>query len=402
MMARYLLNTSLLALLLAACSDPATIVNVVDGDVGSGSGDASGDTGGSDVADTGDATSDVLGADDADAASDDGDSGGDDADDAANDVNDVNDDASTDASDDTSIDTGNDASTDADPDVNTDTGEDASTDTGTDTAPDAGTDTTPDAADDTSPDTSTDVVEFVCGEDVVFTGQVFRAEDEPADSPNGGIPSFTPYAPSYDAGVATLIAAGLDQVEPVAVDIAVRDATIVATSFNNDAALRAQSNFWIADANGTIEVRLDFSSPDNLPAFPILVGQRISFDATELGWFGDFPQVAAAENFTLVSEDNPVYLYEPGTAALTLDDAPGVVRVTGTLTADLGACGGTSTCYALEYGAASPVTLRSSSTFLAVGDCVTFAGPMSSFSGEPQLNTANFDWLRDYTFTDAP
>lgn len=242
---------------------------------------------------------------------------------------------------------------------------------------------------------------FVCGEGVVFTGQVFRADDEPANSPNGGIPSFEPYAEDYDAGVAALAAAAVDQEDPVDVTLSVTEATVVATSFNNDTALRAQNNFWIADANATIEVRLDFANPDVLPGFPILVGQRVSFDVTQLGWYGDRGQVAAAENFTLVSENNPVSIIEAGAdRPLTLADAPGVVRVTGTLVSADGPCGGSSNCFTMDYGAPSNIIVRSSSSFLFEGDCMTYVGPLSSFGGDLQLNTANFDWLFDYTFNE--
>lgn len=263
------------------------------------------------------------------------------------------------------------------------------TDSGT---PDVGVDTTP------GPDSGGgDAGSFACGEGVVFTGQVFRTADEPAISPNGGIPSFEPYDAGYDAGVAALIAAGVPD-GTATVEIAVTEATVVATSFNNDTALRAQSQFYIADANGTIEVRLAQDDTDAQPAFPIIVGQKISFTATEMGWFGDFPQVAAGTGFTLISENNPVAIYEPeGDTPLTFDDAPRVVRITGELIASEGACGGSSFCYTFDYGASANITLRSSSSFLEVGDCATFVGPMSSFNEAPQVNTTNFDWLFDYT-----
>ena len=291
-------------------------------------------------------------------------------------------------------DAGDDTTADADP---ADTGADASVDGGGDAAGDAGQDTSAD----TGVDTTTDAGDFVCGEGVVYTGQVFRPDDAPADSPNGGIPTFTPYAPTYDAGLAAVIAAGVNQEDPVAVELEVVEATVVASSYNNDTALRAQTNFYIADANGTIEVRLDQDDTESHPQFPIIVGQKVSFTATSLGWYGDFPQVAAGSGFTLISEDNPVYILEPeADAPLSFDDAPGVVRVTGTVISGEGPCGGSSNCFTLDYGATETITLRTASTFLEVGDCATFVGPMTSFSRVPQLNTVNFDWLRDYTFNE--
>ena len=51
----------------------------------------------------------------------------------------------------------------------------------------------------------------------------------------------------------------------------------------------------------------------------------------------------------------------------------------------------------MTYGGGATTTLRSASMFLAPGDCVTYVGPVAYFGGSTQLDTINFDWLRDYT-----
>ena len=184
-------------------------------------------------------------------------------------------------------------------------------------------------------------------------------------------------------------------------ELQVTEAVVVATSYNNSTALRAQSNFYVADQNGTIQLYLSQDDEDAQPSFPIRVGQKISFVANDLGNYFGLKQITAASNFELVSEENAVYFYEPAEgASLTADDVPNVVRVTGTLASAGTPCGGSSNCFDLDYGAAETVTFRTSSNFAFEGDCVTFAGPLSLFDGAPQLNTANFDWLFDYTFNE--
>ena len=266
--------------------------------------------------------------------------------------------------------------------------------------------TTPDATADTveevfpdAPDATTDAGPQGCGEGVVFTGQAFVADGGDPLSPNGGAPRFEPWDASYDAGIAALIAAAPgDGDDPVVGEWTITDATVVATDFNSETTQRAQRVFYLADAGGTIQTFFDSEDLDSQPSFSIKVGQRVSGTVTSLGNFNGINQINVASDWSLESEDNEVYIRDIGDEALTLDDLNSVVRVTGIVdSVDNPECGGSSVCYVMTYGTSQSVILRSSSTFLAVGNCVTYVGPVRAFAGVPQLDTLNFDWLWIYS-----
>ncbi|MCB9506633.1 MAG: hypothetical protein H6697_03075 [Myxococcales bacterium] len=300
-------------------------------------------------------------------------------------------------------------------DTTRDSGGDAAADTtGTDTG--GGTDTTADTGggtDATTEETGADVDDvdagggdsgtdgsdagIVCGEGVVFTGQVHVSDTPDPTSPNGGAPRFEPYDGEYDAGVAAVIEAAPATGDPVEVELELTDATVVATSYNTDTQQRAQYIFWIADAGGTVQVFLPSDDTAGQPPFSVKVGQRVSATVTAVGVYQGMAQVTAASDWTLGSEGNEVFVLDVGAErAVTAADAHAVVRATGTLTSiDQPDCGG-ATCYLFDYGAEAPITLRSSSSFLSVGQCATFVGPVRLFSGAPQFDTINFDWLWTY------
>ena len=170
-------------------------------------------------------------------------------------------------------------------------------------------------------------------------------------------------------------------------------AIVVATSYMNTAAVPpSQSNFWVADANGTVEVRLDYTNAANVPVTQIRVGHKLNFIATAVDSYFGSGQIQAANSWELVEADTGVHVLERTSTALTAADIGEVVRVEGTLTGGGAACGGTSKCYDLTYANGQVALYRSASTFLTIGQCVTFVGPLSQFSGAPQINVANFDW----------
>ncbi len=288
-----------------------------------------------------------------------------------------------------------------DTDSNTDTGtEDAgTTDTGgnTDTgSEDTGTEDA--GTTDTAPDVEEDASGLACGEGVVFTGQVFVGDDPDPSSPNGGAPRFEPWDASYDAGIAALVeaapAAGED---PVTGEWIITDATVVATDYNSDTTQRAQRVFFLADAGGTIGTFFQEEDTDSQPSFSIKVGQRVSGTVTSLGNFNGISQISTGGDWTLQSEGNEVYIRDiGGDEELTPADINSLVRVTGTIDGiDQPECG-SAVCYNMSYGDES-VILRSSSQFLAVGNCVTYVGPVRAFGANPQLDTLNFDWLWVYS-----
>ena len=268
---------------------------------------------------------------------------------------------------------------------------DTTADTGTDTTADTSADTTAD----TTPDTSGDTADaYVCGSAPAFSGQIFGS-----DAPSGGVPLFVNNRSEFTYGDANLDEV-ISQFPTVDGDptilptpVVITGAIVVATSYMNTAAVPpSQSNFWVADSNGTVEVRLDFTNAANVPVTQIRVGHKLNFIVTAVDSYFGSGQVQAANSWELVEADTGVHVLERTATALTADDIGEVVRVEGTLTGGGAACGGSSKCYDLTYANGQVALYRSASTFLSIGQCVTFVGPLSQFSGEPQINVANFDW----------
>lgn len=307
---------------------------------------------------------------------------------------------------------------------------DAGGDTTTDTAPnpdvppdaDPLPDTTPDA-DTTVPDTDPDVVvppdttpgdvtetdtetdtptdtgpSFNCGEGVTWAGQIFGSE-----APSGGAPVYVATRAEFDypdGGIDELLALTVANNSSVSdLSIELTDVTVFATSFTGSGAVPGYNwNFWIADANGSFTVRLNPNTVDFVPDFDIRVGHRISMTVTKVANFNGTLQIEAATDWGLTSVDNNVYVLERNaTAPITAADIAENVRVTGTMTGAGTACGGSSKCWSLDYGAASGTEFRTASAFAATNDCVSFVGPLSQFSGAPQINVVNFAWVRTYT-----
>ena len=258
------------------------------------------------------------------------------------------------------------------------------TDTGTvDTTPtDTGTvDTTPPA--------------YVCGSDPTYTGQVGGLF-----APAGGTPlpvrsraSFT-YSNANLSNVALQFPVVDGVIATLDAPIAVSGAVVVATSFLTEASVPpSQSNFWVADRFGSIEVRLDFTNAANVPPFPIQVGQRLNFTVSAVNSYQGIGQIQAASNWTLASSGAGVHLLERSNSTVAIADLSELVRVEGIISGGGASCGGTSKCFDLSYGAGNIVTLRTASTATAIGQCVTFVGPVRQFAGSLQLDAINFDWL---------
>ncbi len=234
-----------------------------------------------------------------------------------------------------------------------------------------------------------------CSENLVFTGQLHVGENDPANSPNGGIPTTFPWEASYDANLGEVLAAVPTDGERAEVSIPVIEATVVATHFNSTSEggpQLAQQNFWIADGRSWIQVYFTQEQADRHPPFSIKVGQRINLTVTEVVSFFGTPEITNAINWELVDEGNEVYIDDRTGRSITAADINKLIRVTGTLTTAGESCGGSSLCYSMDFGGALPVTYRSSSQFVSQGSCVTFVGPVSARDSVPQLDTKNFDW----------
>jgi len=186
--------------------------------------------------------------------------------------------------------------------------------------------------------------------------------------------------------------------EEAAVDLVVTRATVVATNYRSPHDIpQSQTSFWIADADGAIEVRLyhaDITMEETAP-FAIQVGQHISFRATQLGRYYSQGQIQRATDWVLDEVDQDVYIWQPD-RALTEADVHQVVRVTGTLEGEPMGCGGDARCWNLSYGHGSPGIFRTKSTIVGTGSCVTFVGPLAWYQSDPQFNVDNYSWLKVY------
>jgi hypothetical protein len=236
----------------------------------------------------------------------------------------------------------------------------------------------------------------VCPAEIEFVGQTVGMG---GDVPDGGNAIFTPYPAEYVAGIADVNAAIPDMHGDEAnVDIAVTSATVVATGYRSMHDIpQSQTVFWVADANGTIQVRLyhEGITAEEVAPFAIQVGQRISFRATQVGRYYAQPQIQRASDWVLEDTDQDVSLWEPD-RALTEADVHRIVRVTGTLEGEPSGCGGDSRCWNINYGHGAPAVFRTRSTIVGTGSCVTFVGPMGWYQSDPQFNVDNYSWLKVY------
>jgi hypothetical protein len=235
-----------------------------------------------------------------------------------------------------------------------------------------------------------------------FDGQAYERPDAPAWSSNGGSRADTPYPASYDSGLSVVIATApfdpdptdVESPLPVPIYAEIVDATVFATAPNTATYANAQRSFWLHDGRASIQVFLGDAPPESWPAFDIHVGQRISFVATMVGSYRGVPQIHEASTWRVSSSGNAVAFREIGDEAMTFGDVPDNVRVTGEIVATLGPCGASSTCYEFVYGSQS-ITFRTAADWIDVGDCVAWAGPISTFDGLPNLDGSNYHWFYD-------
>ena len=241
-----------------------------------------------------------------------------------------------------------------------------------------------------------------CPEEITFSGQLG------GDAvPDGGNLTTEAYPMDFEAGIAAVKeAVPVDHEEKIVLEtpLAVNGALVVATDyFTEQEFSRSQTTFWVADANGAIQVLLytPTITAEDVPPFPIRVGQRISFNVTELSRYYSSDQIAAGTDWVLDDENQDVYVWEPD-RALQETDVHRMVRITGTLEGNGSDCGGGSKCWDVGYGddgngqSFGSVIFRTHSELVSGGTCVTYVGPLNWYQSDPQLNVANFTWLRNY------
>ena len=136
------------------------------------------------------------------------------------------------------------------------------------------------------------------------------------------------------------------------------------------------------------------------------VGMKVNFKVTAIKAFGgEVPQIAAFTDVEVTGEDVDVGVIEATGADITIEDHwQKLVRVHGVIEeVAIPSCGGDNVCYTFTHGEAGSeksITLRSSSSFIEIGDCTTYVGPVGSFPGplnegaNAQLDSVSFDWIR--------
>lgn len=267
-----------------------------------------------------------------------------------------------------------------------------------DVGPDVPNDTEPDAEEDSAPDVGPDVPDDRVCEEITFSGQIGGAADA-----DGGMVRFEAFSEEYDSGFLDLLQS-LPSFEEGSVHEGSWDfsaATVAATGYRGGAIDYAQRQFWLQDGRFYVSVYFDADDTVNPPPFDVRVGQRIEGRATHVQIFRGGLSIVAVDPtaWRLNSDNEEVHVQEIDSASVS--DINRVVRASGRLTEVINEdCGGAAVCYEFEYGNGGVATLRSADPELAVGQCVTFVGPISG-SPEDDLNPTlqpvfdsdNFDWV---------
>lgn len=224
-----------------------------------------------------------------------------------------------------------------------------------------------------------------CELNTTFHGQIGGSRTH-----EGGTFSTTPY--TNDAGIQAVVDAS-DEPKVFETPMRIENARVVATSFigtNNDN--QPNEEFWIQDANAGIKLHRIVNDKT------IKVGQAVSFDVLETGFYRGHVQITKVENLEIVEEDGPVYVQDKTGEELTEDDYTLMVRVAGTLSGGE-ECGGKARCYTMTHGDET-VIFRSGSSFIGDGSCVTYVGPLGADFGPRaadgplvlQLDSIHHDW----------
>lgn len=181
--------------------------------------------------------------------------------------------------------------------------------------------------------------------------------------------------------------------------IDITGAVVTSTSFKSNNFDKGQQVFWLQDADTPILVFLD--QPLGSPT--IEVGARLDFTVTGVKLFSGKPEITKMSDVSVQqnADDSVPYVDATG-RSLDEDDWAKIVRIGGQVIREKSDCPGLPDghCYVLEHGQSEEtIEFRVDMGTYQVGDCVTFAGPLSLFPGPlasgdktPQLEEKNFDW----------
>jgi len=233
---------------------------------------------------------------------------------------------------------------------------------------------------------------------VRFTGQIGGGE-----IPDGGRARLGPYPADFRTGLAAVLDAVPAEPEVAQpVNLRVTGVRVIATNYFSDRfdVSPSQSRFWVADAEGAMELFLDFRAVGATPPFSVAVGQSISFTAREVMLYGTKPEITAATDWSLDGQGDDVALFVPD-RALELTDIHRMVRVVGTVEGEGDVCDRADAevpnrCWELRYGHGEPGVLRTRSALVEPGACIAYVGPLGWYAGRANFDTLNYSWLRLY------
>ncbi len=193
-----------------------------------------------------------------------------------------------------------------------------------------------------------------------------------------------PYA--NDAGIASLLAAAPSS-GSAAVSIAITDAVLANYSEYGGEI----DQIWIADAGGGVQT---YGVDLGLTAAALQPGDTVSFTATEITNYYGLYEITEIEDFAITGTGGAVYVVDGNTTTITVDEHLNEnLRAYGTVTSEPEECGTSTVCLDLTFGDNTIALRVSSSLGFANGDCLDVLAPLDLYSGAPQLDIANNNWV---------
>lgn len=213
----------------------------------------------------------------------------------------------------------------------------------------------------------------------------------PIDEWYGAIPpelaTDEPY--DHDAGLAAVVA--LAPARNATVDLS-GDPVVVTAAIVANVGYQEMTEFWIADANAHLHV----SIPLGEPIVGVEPGAAIDLEVTELtDYFGSL-DITAIASANITATDQPVWVQDANEVAPDYASHPAeMFTIWGTLSEELGECGGSYSCYTLTHCTGETGVRINQALEMTVGDVVQIVGPLYDLPGDVRFNVVNFDWIRE-------
>ncbi|MFT5684131.1 MAG: hypothetical protein ACI8RZ_005072 [Myxococcota bacterium] len=235
------------------------------------------------------------------------------------------------------------------------------------------------------PSTPTPLTTEIGGVVVCTDGPAFP--DAWAGAVDPALVTTTPY--DFAAGIGDILDAAPAS-GALSIDIAVTDAVVANfTEYSGEI-----DQLWLADAGGGLQT---FGPDIGLTAEEIAPGDTVSFVATEITTYFSLPELTGLTDLSVTGAGGLVYVIPGNTTTITVADHLNQnIRAFGELVSEPETCGGSSSCADFVFGD-NTVALRFADAIgLSMGDCVDVLAPLTLFSGAPQLNIDNNDWVSVY------